>query len=250
MEPAAPAHQVTPGFTEHFVQEKKFSWGMIGWAILGIVLLAIFWQWVTNPMIVTVTGTGQVNVPATDGTITFSVTDNDPTPQGAISGEQARADAIKQLLISSGIPEENIIESQVVAVPAALVTAGASGYQAQIAMSAKTVHITGINDLVASLYSNGATAVSQPVLSVENEQPLDQQAYNSAMQDANKQAGAIGLQNWKFIRKIIDVSNQSSGTTSTSSSKADVATGVKTPLANQNGVFQITENVTVTYKMW
>jgi uncharacterized protein YggE len=153
-------------------------------------------------------------------------------------------------LISQAIPEENIIESQVVAVPAGLVTAGASVFQAQIAMSAKTAHVTGINDLVATLYANGAYAVSQPVLFVENEQPLDQQAYNSAMQDANRQAGAISLQNWKFIRKIIDINNQSSGTTSTSSSKADVATGAKTPLANQNGVFQITESVTVTYKMW
>ena len=250
MEPVQPTPQVTPGFTEHFVPEKKFSWKMVGLVVLGIIILAVFWQWITNPMIVTVTGTGQVNVPATDGTITFSVTVYDASPQGAISGAQARADAIKQILVNSSIPEENIIESQVVAVPAALVTAGASGFQAQIAMSAKTAHVTGINDLVATLYANGAYAVSQPVLSVENEQPLDQQAYNSAMQDANKQAGAIGLQNWKFIRKVIDINNQSSGTTSTSSSKADVATGTKTPLASQNGVFQIIESVTVTYKMW
>lgn len=243
-------NQINQRFTEKIVPEGKFSLLTIGKIISGLVVLAIFWQWISSPMIVTVTGSGEVNVPATNATVTFSLTSNDSSPQAAISGVTAKANAIRRVLVSSGIAEEDIAESQIYAVPAALVAAGATGFQASIAMSAKTVHVSKITDLVASIYAGGASAVSQPVLSVENEQALDAQAYESAIKDAKAKASSIGNKNWKFIRKIIAVSSQSSGTTSTATSKADVVTGSKDTVAAQNGVFKIVEAVSVSYKMW
>jgi uncharacterized protein YggE len=242
--------QITPRITEHIIPEKKLTWATIGEVILGLIILTIFWQWISSPMIVTVTGSGEVNVPASNATVTFSLTSIDATPQGAISSVTSRAAAITQVLIKSGIAEEDIAQSQVYAVPANLVVAGATGFQASIAMSAKTVHVSNITDLISSLYANGASAVSQPVLSVENEQALDAQAYNSAVKDAKAKAASIGLQNWKFIRKIIAVNSQSSGTTSTATSKADTLTGSKDDVAARNGVFKIVESVSVSYKMW
>lgn len=242
-------NQINQGFTEKIVKERKVNGNffLIGF---GVILLLIFWQWINSPMIVTVTGSGEVNVPATNGTVTFSLTSNDITSQAAISAVNAKANAIRQVLTSSGVAEGDIAQSQVYAVPAALVVSGATGFQASIAMSAKTIHVAKITDLISSLYANGASAVSQPVLSVENQQVLESQAYESAIKDAKAKATSIGNKNWKFIRKVIVVSSQSSGTTSTATSKADVVTGSKDTVAAQNGVFKIVQAVSVSYKMW
>jgi uncharacterized protein YggE len=79
------------------------------------------------------------------------------------------------------------------------------------------------------------------VLSVENVNALDAQAYTSAMQDAGKKAASIASRNLKFIKKIVMVSSQSSGNTSTATSNSETT---------QNGVFKIVELVSVSYKMW
>lgn len=222
-----------------------------GWIVLPvIVFLMIFWQWVTSPMIVTVTGSGVVSVPANSATVTFAVLSSDPTAQGAINAVSSKASDIKNFLKGSGIAEEDITTSQVTAVPTSLTTTGGTGFRASVTMSAKTIHITDIPNLISSLYSRGVAAVSQPVLSVDNENSLDAQAYESAMKDAGQKAGSIAAKNWKLIKKVVLVSSQSSGTTSTTSSTADTLTQANNQVAAQNGVFKITEAVSVSYKMW
>jgi uncharacterized protein YggE len=243
-------NQINQRFTEKVVTEDKFNWVMIGKFALVFVVLAIFWQWVNSPMIVTVTGVGEVNVPATNATVTFNISASDVTPEAAITNISGKADAIRQVVITAGVAEEDISQSQITVLPSSLVTPGTTGFQSSITMSAKTIHVSNVSSLITQLYASGAYAVSQPTLSVENEQTLDAEAYNSAVKDAKAKAGRIGMQNWKFIRKIVSINSQSSGTTSTATSKADVVTGSKNAIAAQNGVFKIVEAVSVSYKMW
>ncbi len=231
--------------------------GKIDWANLGIkkylilvlavLLFIIIWTYANSPLVVTVTGSGEVSVPATNATLSFTLSATDNSISGAVSTVQGKADTMRSYLISKGVAEGDIAQSQVTAVPAALVTPGAGGFQATISMAAKTTHVTSVGGLVSDLYTNGALVVAQPVLSVENQNSLDQQAFNSAMKDAKSQAWAIGLSNWKLIQKIISISQVSSPTTSTSTTKADIlATGA----AQTNGVFKIVKAVSVSYKMW
>lgn len=243
-------NQIDQRFTQKVVAEDKFNWFVIGKFALVFIVLAIFWQWVSSPMIVTVTGVGEVNVPATNATVTFNVSASDVTAEEAVANISTKADAIRNVLISSGIAEEDISQSQITVLPSSLVTLGTTGFQSSITMSAKTVHVSNVSSLITKLYASGAYAVSQPTLSVENEQSLDAEAYNSAVKDAKAKASKIGLKNWKFIRKIISINSQSSGTTSTATSKADIVTGSKNAIAAQNGVFKIVEAVSVSYKMW
>ena len=233
------------GFLEK-VNIKKYIF-----PFLAIIFFMVFWQWISSPMIVTVVGIGEVNVPATNAAISFNISAIDSSsPQGAISSVSARADAIRRILIDFGIDEKDITQSQVYTLPAKFVTAGAMGFQASIAMSVKTTQVSKISDLVASLYANGVGMVSQPVLSVENKQALNMQAYESAIKDAKKKAAKIGNKNWKFIRKIIMINSQSSGTTSTSTTNADASDQTETNGVPQNGVFKIIEAVSISYKMW
>ena len=62
------------------------NWNLkkIVYLLSAAVVLMIFWNWVSSPMIVTVTGKGEVNVPATNATVTFSLSATDTTSQAAI----------------------------------------------------------------------------------------------------------------------------------------------------------------------
>lgn len=220
--------------------------------VAGSIVLGIaVWVYVSSPMVVTVTGTGEVSAPASNATVSFTISGTDSTtPQNAISNVNARAIAMRTFLKTKGIAEGDIAESQVTAVPANLITPGASGYQATISMAAKTVHVTEISTLISNLYSQGALVVSQPILSIDNQDKLDQQAFSSAMKDAKSQAAKIGISSWKFIRKIIAISQVSSPSTSTATTKADTLTSANDQTAAANGVFKIVKAVSVTYKMW
>ncbi len=217
---------------------------------LVFVFGAIFWVWLSSPMVVTVTGTGEVSVPATSATVSFSATSNDATSQGAISIVKAKATNLRQMLLTSGILEEDIVESQLTVVPASLVTPGTGGYQAQIVMGIKTIHVTNISDLISNLYNQGVTVVSQPILAVEDIDELEAKAVDEALKDAKKEANKIGLKNFKFIKKMVAMAQQSSESTSTTSSKADAVTQATSGQTAQNGVFKIVKAVAVSYKMW
>jgi len=220
-------------------------------AVLTVVIFVVlFWTWVSSPMLVTVTGTGEASVAAQEATVSFSLSASDSSAIGAISQVKGKIQAIKNLLKTSGISEEDIFESQLQVVPASAVVQGATGFQAVVSMAAKTVHVASVSDLVSSLYINDAVVVSQPVLSSGEKGKLEEEALDKAMKDAKTQAGKIALKNWKFIKKIVAVTQASSGSTSTVTSKADVVTESQSQEAALNGVFKIVKAVSVSYKMW
>jgi uncharacterized protein YggE len=218
--------------------------------LAGVIVVGFLWTWVTSPMILTVTGNGEVSVPAEAATVTFSLSASGQSAAAAAAGVKAKAANIGEVLMASGITEEDIYETQVSVVPVAAMIQGGTGYQASISMGAKTVHVSSVNDLVSTLYSSGATIVSQPIVSVENESDLEQEAFNEALRDAKNNAGKIALKNFKFIRKIVAMTQITSPTTTTVTSKADILTSTDSEAAALNGVFKIRKTVSVTYKMW
>lgn len=217
--------------------------------ILAVVLLIIY-VYASSPLVATVTGVGEVSVPATNAVVSFSISASDASIGGAVATVQTKASFIRKFLQSNGVAEGDIAISQVTAVPANLVTAGATGFQASVSMAAKTSRVSNVSNLVSDLYTNGAYVVAQPVLSVENQSKLDQQAFDSAMKDANTQAGGIAKTNIKLFKKIIAISQASSPTTSTSTTIADATSIAGNASAATNGVFKIVKAVSVSYKMW
>lgn len=218
--------------------------------IAGVVFLMLVWTCLSSPMLVTVTGTGEASVAAQEATVSFSLSASDSSVAGAISQIKGKVQTVRNFLINSGISEEDIFESQLQVVPASAVVQGATGFQAVVSMAAKTVHVSSISELISNLYANGAVVVSQPVLSSGEKGKLEEEALDKAMKDAKTQAGKIALKNWKFIKKIVAVTQASSGSTSTVTSRADVVTESQNQTAAQNGVFKIVKAVSVSYKMW
>lgn len=227
------------GFSNILSNIPKFGGGWLT-ALVALIVALIIWVWVSSPMIVTVIGVGEVNAPATDATVSFNLSTSNTSVQTAVSNTNAGALLMRTYLKNQGIAETDIAESQVTVSPLTL-SGGSPRYQATIAMAAKTTDVTGISTLISNLYANGASSVSQPILSVDNQTTLDQKAFDAALKDAKTQASAIGNKNLKFIRKIIAVSQVNSPSTSTATTKDETSI---------NGVFKIVKAVTVSYKMW
>jgi len=215
-----------------------FKKGLV--VFFAVILAAFIINWLNSPLIVSVTGSGELSVPATAATISLTVSATDPSPQNAIYQVKTRVNDIRQYLRSQGIDEKDIVESQVTAVPASAYTPGATGFQASINMGAKTLDVVGIDNLVTQLYSKGALLVAQPVLSADKQEELEAKAMDEAMKDAKTQAKEIARKNFKFIRKIINIQQATSASTATVTSKTD-------SLGNQ---FKIAKAVQVSYKMW
>lgn len=222
---------------------KGGAWTMkkvIG-VFVAIILTAFMINWIYSPLVVTVTGTGELTVPASSATISLTVTATDATVRGAIEQTKARSANLRQVLRANLIEEKDIMESQVTAVPAAAYTAGASGFQASLNLGATTSDVNGVDNLVAALYNAGAAVVAQPVLSADKQEELEAKALDQAMADAKKQAAGMARQNWKLIKKIVSITQASSGSTATVTTKAESLGGNE---------FKIAKAVQVVYKMW
>lgn len=218
--------------------------------LILFILVIFIWQWISSPMVVTVQGLGEVSVPATSATISLTVSANAGTSSASIDAVKSKTDNIRTLLIASGISESDISESQVVSYPAGLVVSGVEGFESSIQISAKTSDIAGVSGLVGSLYNAGAALVNQPVLNVEDQDKLEDQATKEALKEARAEINKIGLKNFKFIRKMIAFSEQSSDPTSTSSVRPDFFSQEFTEEAAAKGTFKLAKLVTVSYKLW
>lgn len=220
----------------------KLFQGYLSWIILLIIALvasAFLWSYVSSPLVVTVTGRGEVDVPATSASLTLSITDNNTDPQTALNLVQAKTDTVKKLLLDTGVTSENIFESEPSILPS---TQAETGYQAMVSIGAKKIPLASLSTLTPTLYKNGASLVTQPVISIEDEDKLEGQALDKALADAQKQVDNLALKHWKFIKKATAIIESPTQPTS--------ITQKGTTEIPSLGTYKIIKTVTVSYKMW
>lgn len=209
------------------------------WKVGLLVIAAIFLgMWVFSPTEVTVTGIGKVSVPATSATFNVTLSSVNDSASVALSELKGKVNAIKKTLGDISIGSENITETQVTLTPAAAITAGAKGYQAMSTLSVKTANVPMVAEIVVNMYASGASVVSQPVVSVEDQDKLEQAALKDALKNAKVSlAETVGF---RPIRKIVGIQQASSG---------NVATSTKI-VEDNKGAFEVVKAVSVTYRVW
>ncbi|MHA1684991.1 MAG: SIMPL domain-containing protein [Candidatus Heimdallarchaeaceae archaeon] len=212
--------------------------------LLFVFFAGFVYTWVSSPTITTVTGSGEVSVPADSAIITFTLTSTNADPTLAVATVRDKVSAMSDMLtINWGVIESDIYESQVTVLPTD------SGYQAATTVGLKTAQIPRVGDLVASLYKNDAAYVSQPVLSVENIDGYENEALNEAMKDAKAKANKLSFKNLKFIKKVVSIDQSVSQSTSTVSGNLDVEIETS-EYAIRSGIIKIQKAVAVSYMMW
>lgn len=210
--------------------------------LLSVFVFLVLYQWITSPLVTTITGVGEVSAKAETATVTFAFSLNGDSAKSATDSAKGVSSRIRKMLKDSGVSENDIYESSVVVLPASSVVRGAGGFQATLNMGLKTTKINEINNLVSSLYSEGAVVVTQPVLSVGNKAKLEDEAYNLALKDAKSQSTKLSLKYMKLFKKIVLVQESTTSPSSTVTSKADSSP--------DDGMIKISKVLSVSYKLW
>lgn len=82
-----------------FPWKKYLTYGLI--AIAGLLA----YSWVMSPLIVTVSGTGELSAKAETAALTFTLTANEDSAQDALSSVKNTSNKIKESLKTAGIAE-------------------------------------------------------------------------------------------------------------------------------------------------
>ncbi len=217
-------------------------------SLLLFSILLLFWYF--NPLVLTVTGKAEVSATPEKARVSYLITDVGSNASDALSKVTVKQNKLKSWLLGNfGIKEENIIEGQASVIPPSLAQ-GLNQYAASMAVELKIDDYLKVSSLVSSLYSEGASYVSQPVLLVENVKAIEDNSYNLALKDADKKAAMIGSKHFKFLRRRVSISVIVSNPEGVGLSRQVLEKGQseQSPLVSDS--LKIVSMVTVTYKMW
>jgi uncharacterized protein YggE len=216
---------------------KKYIYGF-----LGIIVLFFVWRYISNPLVITVTGTGKVTVPATIARISATVVDTGDTVSAVDTSLKTKLATIRLAMVNGGIIDKSLTQTQVQITPLAAVVSGAKGYSATVTLSGQSADVTNLNSLIVKTYDAGASLVSQPILEVENQQTLENESLKLAMNEANVNAKYLAKLKWKMIKKVASVQQASSGNTSTTTKVSE---------NKINGLtMEVAKAVSVVYYLW
>jgi uncharacterized protein YggE len=211
----------------------------VGVVALAIIAFIAIGMWVFSPTDVVVTGVGKVSVPANSATFNVTVNAINDNANDALKDLRAKVEAIKNTLTEINVAASDISETQVTLTPAAAVVASAKGFQAMTTLSVKSTNVRMISDIVVNMYASGATLVSQPVVSVEDQEKLEAQALKEALKKAKDNLGQT-VSILHPIRKVVAIEQASSGNTATTTKAVE----------GSDSEFEVVRAVSVTYRVW
>lgn len=228
-----------------FIPWKKiFSYGLVA------VVLIFLYSWIMSPLVITVTGVGEVSAPAENAVLTFSLASNKDNPNDAVTLVKENVKKIKESLKNFGVGDSDVYESQATVVPAGAVVAGSTGFQASTSMGLKINSVSNLDSLTAALYGLGATVVSQPQLSVKDSKKVESEAYQLALKDAKSKANSVALKNWKLIKKIVLIQESQTPVTTTVTKQASDIDSAELDVDPNTGLIKFSKVLSVSYKLW
>lgn len=232
------------------MESAFFPWKKyLGYAISAFLILFAY-SWIMSPLVITVTGVGEVSAPAENAVLTFTLSSNKDNPNDAVTDVKNLVTKVKESLKNFGVGDSDVYESQVTVVPAGAVVAGANGFQATVSMGLKVNSITSLDSLTASLYGMGAQVVSQPQLSVKDSAKLDSEVYALALKDAKSKANSVAMKNWKLIKKVVLIQESQTPVTTTVTKQANDADQAELKVDPNTGLIKFSKVLSVSYKLW
>ncbi len=217
--------------------------------VLIVVLASFFYVWLTSPLVVTITGVGEVSAPADNAILTFTLSSIKNGPQEAVSDVKSASVRVKESLKSFGVGDADVYESQVAVAPSAL-SLGTGGFQATISMGLKINQISSLDALTSSLYGMGAQVVSQPQVSSKDSVKYEKEAYQLALKDAKSKASQVALSNLKLFKKIVLIQELQTPTATTVTKQANDVDSVELKVDPNTGLIKFSKVLSVSYKMW
>lgn len=237
------AHIIKNPIESGSMLSEKIKGNKIKSFLIAVALIAVY-LYISNPLVISVVGTGEVNAKPEEASVVYTVTSDQADPTLATQAAKARAEKLKQDSASFGINQDEIFTSQVSVVP----LTDKQGFRGIVSVGITMTQIDRVNELVSELYTNGALYVSQPVLSVKDPNELERQSIDAAIKDANSQATKLGLKRLKLFKKqvsIIPSTNTPASSVTSQAGQVPSDTAVVTPEE-----IKVNKTVYVIYKMW
>lgn len=218
---------------------KKYLVGFFA-LILGFFV----WRYVSNPLIVSVTGSGKVTVPASMARLSLSVVETGDDATKVEQAIKAKVAAVRLSMVTNGVSEKSLSQTQMQVMPLSAVVSGAKGYSAQVNIVGQVSDVSNLSGLVVKLYQSGASIVSQPIIEVENQQDLENQALKMALADADKNLKMVSKLKMKLFKKAVSIQQASSGNASTASKIVEAEGGAS------GTSIEVAKAVSVVYQLW
>lgn len=195
------------------------------------------------PLPISVIGSGQSTAKAHEVSFIVTTISRSTDPVGAINEGQVGMKVLIDTATSIVGPDAEIKRSFYQVVPVAAGTT--SSYQVANAFSLKTTQVEKTNELVRSLYRDGAISITNLSFSPENREIVEAQARAKAVKNAYKQAQAIAKSIGKRVGKVISITDDNAPTGSTVG-KNQQDSSSQSPF----GEIEINKNVSVMYQLW
>jgi uncharacterized protein YggE len=223
---------------------------------LGIFLLRNFQISTTN-----VIGQGSVQARPEKAQLTVSWVSKGNSAAEAVENQRNLANSLIRVVKSFGAGDEDIV------VTYPQVVASSQVYQAVNAMDVSLKKTENLDELIASLYSNGARSVSNISLSTSRADELEAEAMDRAYDDAKQKAQRIARSSGLALGRIVSINSNVSGQATARSARLGAkkeegdSNGASAPEqylqtsgegsgnSSQRRQIEITRNVSVVYRL-
>lgn len=181
-----------------------------------LIPLVLGWRFLKNnfftePGTITIVGEGRVLAQSQLARFTVSWISSGNTPSEALQNERSVFNKIVGVLRTNGVQNEDIQVAYARVVPPA---AAGGGYQAVNALDTELRGVAKLNEVVSSLYNNGAASVANIVLSTDNQEELEEQAIEAAIKDAKNKAKKTAKASNKRLGRLVSLTSGATGNVS------------------------------------
>lgn len=212
---------------------QLFFWLKIFLTPLVLAIGFILWYLTTQTAVITVVGEGRAYATPEVAKFALNISAIGNTSQDALNSAKLKFNAIKEQLKSNGILEEDITTStfsvtSAVTGQAVDISALNLGQRAQVVVGVDSRYPEKVEELIASVLTNGVSLLSSPVYTTNNPEELEAQAREKAIQNAREKAEAIAKKFGRRLGKMIsynDTSTTSQTGTPLTKQTMDVQTG-------------------------
>lgn len=229
----------------NFLQKNKKPLSIVFAIIIAIVLFNAFFA---NKAVITVVGTGKLQVAPAKVEMTVSRVDSSVDPVVAVNQGENNT----KLLIdkSKSILSNPDIQRAFYQITPTIV-GGDKLYQVVNVFKLTNYEPAKTSELIKLLYTNGAITINNISFLPDQQEDVTQEARKAALKDAREQAKRIAQAAGKRVGRIVTITddlNEVSGTVSSQEQGGDVASADFSAAAPER--IEVAKIVSVTYEIW
>lgn len=230
---------------KNFFQGKRKIFGLVG--LIALVLL-VFNMFFADPAVITVVGTGKLQVVPAKVEMTVSRVDSSVDPVVAVNQGETNT----KLLIdkSKGMLTNPDIQRAFYQVTPTVV-GGDKLYQVVNVFKLTSNEPAKTSELIKTLYTNGAITINNISFLPDQQEDVTQEARKAALKDARDQAKKIARAAGKRVGRIVTITDdlsEVSGTVSSQEQSGNVTSTDFSTAAPEE--IEVSKVVSVTYEIW